>query len=151
MRVSEPDLTAAYNIGDTKKLQLLLGITDTELIEYQTRINKLKESLLNNYPELKKEYLRQISCKTCITINITEIYKKVTARGFFKIINGEPLNVVSPDKINYLLSENDCSWIPYSACLIVCTSTGPILYWPCAYVCMCSFCTNIPGCNNLTD
>ena len=31
----------------------------------------------------------------------------------------------------------------YTMCLMVCTGSGPILYWPCAYLCLCQFCPDI--------
>lgn len=41
--------------------------------------------------------------------------------------------------------EGPCKWIRFSACLLSCTLGGPVLYWPCAYLCVCTFCPDAPG------
>lgn len=35
------------------------------------------------------------------------------------------------------------NYFHYTLCLMVCTGSGPILYWPCAYLCLCQFCPSI--------
>ena len=151
-KISQADLAKAYQNQDTKTIQRLLGINKNELEIYQERIKQLRESLLKKYPELKEEYLKQLNCKSCKETDIKAVYKKITSTGFFNIINGEPTSIMTPPtpNTNSIIKENGdgtCNWIPYTACLVVCTSTGPLFYWPCAYVCMCSFCTSIPGCD----
>ena len=39
----------------------------------------------------------------------------------------------------------DCKWLQYTAALAVCTTAGPVIYWPCAYLAYCSFCTGNAG------
>lgn len=151
-KISKVNLAKAFQNHDTNALQRLLGINNHELEIYQERIKRLRESLLKKYPDLKEEYLKQLNCKSCKETDINTVYKKITSTGFFKVINGEPISIMTPSTLNTnsIIKENGdgtCSWIPYTACLVVCTSTGPIFYWPCAYVCMCSFCTSIPGCD----
>lgn len=40
-------------------------------------------------------------------------------------------------------SSNDIScdnYFDYALCLIVCAATGPVVYWICAYLCLCQYC-----------
>lgn len=34
-----------------------------------------------------------------------------------------------------------CNWLPYLSSLALCTEFGPVLYWPCAFLAMCQYCT----------
>ena len=31
----------------------------------------------------------------------------------------------------------------YMLCLLVCTASGPLIYWPCAFLCLCQYCPDI--------
>ncbi len=48
--------------------------------------------------------------------------------------------VFQPDNSLQTQKKLRCRWLPYTMHLIGCTSLGPILYWPCAYVAICAWC-----------
>jgi hypothetical protein len=166
-KVSKQQLNDAYVSKDIKKLQSLMGITDSEVNYFQMRLKTISDSLMIKYPQLKSEVENFKKCKTCQSINIWSIYNEITAKNFFITSNGKHYSIVtlaqlklSVNTVNGVTTFEDappgdggdvnptnCAWAPYIACVAVCTASGPILYWPCCYVCVCSFCTNVPGCN----
>jgi len=44
------------------------------------------------------------------------------------------------DLKSYQKDDVDCNWGQFSMSLILCTKTGPVLYWGCAYLALCGHC-----------
>lgn len=92
--------------------------------EFMLRPNDATAALLNKFPDIA-ELPTDGACSP------TE--QKI--EGFFA--NFERIHAQgTSSEVNAV----DCEWIGCTACLLVCTSAGPILYWVCAYVCLSSFC-----------
>lgn len=92
--------------------------------EFMLRLNDATAALLNKFPDIA-ELSTDSACSP------TE--QKI--EGFFA--NFERIHAQgTSSEVNAV----DCEWIAYTACLLVCTSSGPVLYWVCAYLCLSSFC-----------
>jgi hypothetical protein len=64
------------------------------------------------------------------------------------IAEGKLVVPTTDDASAQLLEEEEdgpCKWIKFTACLLACSGTGPVLYWPCAYLCVCSYCPGAAG------
>ncbi len=119
--IPKDKLWAAYQQKDTGQLALLLGLTPEDLKILNYRLQTARTALLKKYPEVRQAYYEMLS---------NDAYTHKINREF-------PL-----DKIvqNPKLAEPDCDWVKYTAALLVCTTAGPVIYWPCAYLALCSFC-----------
>ena len=153
-KIPTEDLREAYLNDDIDKIKSLMGFTEAELIDIESRLNKSRITLLKKYPKLV-DYYSSIdnSCSICTAKN-----KKDKINQFFDNYNSyidfgksrKEMNKTSVGSIRLMSSnvegnEGDCQWGQYTACLLVCTTAGPVLYWPCAFICYCSFCEDSTG------
>ncbi len=123
-------LHQAYLDKDTTLIKKLIGFSESEYNEMRHQLNNLRNSLLNDYPNELKEVSTE--CSNC-TIDESDINQ------FFN--NFDSFVNFSRDNNNGNNDNNGCdSYIQYTMCLIACTTTGPVIYWPCAYLCYCSYC-----------
>jgi hypothetical protein len=137
--VSITELRAAYQNRDEKQFRKLMEFTNADIKSLQRRISKSRTAILDRYPEI--ENLMSESDRYVNSYNPLTGNRKT----------GEFADHLSSYSSNYLESELvleyeeggdvTCRWAPYIAGLAVCTTLGPILYWPCAYVALCSFCS----------
>lgn len=119
------------------------------LIRYKA-INNFISSTINNiassYPDLL-DYGRNTICVECEEESpyekiqsMIDYYKKhPNATYDLSCI----LNNVQSGQSFGTQNTGCTNYFNYTLCLLVCTASGPILYWPCAYLCLCQFCPNI--------
>lgn len=136
-KIPANELRSAYENNDTIKIQQLLGLTDRDIKLLNLRLAVLRERLLLLNLEMQKilDNLKSGHCSNCKLNAFFSNYDKFIAisvkkQNPSKLKSGEL--EVQPD---------DCQWMQYTACLILCSAGGPILYWPCAYLCICGYCT----------
>lgn len=115
------ELKQAYKESNQEKIIGMIGYTNEKVYDISERLNYIRSELLVKYPELQN-YLN--------TTNINQPDIDNFFDKYFHLDNS--LQIKKPLK---------CKWLPYTATLIVCTSVGPILYWPCAYAAICAWCT----------
>jgi len=124
--ISILDLKEAYLSNDTELLKTLFGYSEIEIELMDERIQYLGEKLKTKYPAL----FGNIS-DDCLGCNDNEKIEE-----FFD--NYDPLTSFTT---NMAKEEPACADpISYVLCLIVCTTTGPFIYWPCAYLCYRTLC-----------
>ncbi|MDP4281764.1 MAG: hypothetical protein Q8867_06390 [Bacteroidota bacterium] len=121
-------------------LEILSGISIDSANVWTDEANTLLKSLANKYGISQHDTgEEQCSCNT-----IDKITKFNIILSKFRA-NNDTTNI---DNVTAILRNidgkvpphDDCYYLPYIACLTVCTSTGPVLYWVCAYGCFCSYC-----------
>ena len=91
---------------------------------FMLRLNKATTTLMDRYPALADSGDSEADC--------SPTPQKIDA--FFA--NFESIHSTGAT------AQTDCKWIQYTACLAACTTTGPIIYFACAYLCFCTFCDN---------
>ncbi|MEO5948611.1 MAG: hypothetical protein ABIP79_17480 [Chitinophagaceae bacterium] len=140
--ISKKIITKAIQTQDFSEIKKSIGMSDDEFNMYSNRLLDLKEEILQKYPNVKNEYNQNKECKSC------NVEKSVTYLS--KIVDNSSLNqdiitqvslssntIDLPENLS-IIDENGgcCCWAKYTACLLVCTSTGPWLYWLCAGLCL---------------
>lgn len=91
---------------------------------FMLRLNEATTALMDRYPALAEGADSGADCSP--TAQKIDVFF-----ASFESINGTGAT-----------AQTDCEWIQYVACLAVCTSGGPVIYFPCAYLCWCAFCDN---------
>mgnify|MGYP005852078237 CR=1 FL=1 len=112
------NLRLAYLNSDENLIISYLGFTSAQIDSIGERLNTIRIELLNKYPTLNS-YLTS----ECVSCNIDSFFSHYY------------------DYTSIYTEALDCRWGPYIASLLLCTTLGPVLYWPCAYVAMCSWCS----------
>ncbi len=93
--------------------------------EFMLRLSSATKGLMDRFPDISGSSSIDGACSQPTEQKI---------EGFFA--NFEQIHSQEIFSIAY----QDCQAVQFTACLLVCTTTGPIIYWPCAYLCSCSFC-----------
>lgn len=112
------ELKLAYLNSDEQRIISYMGYTSNQIDSIGERLNTISQELLTKYPALSSYITSE--CNSCNVESFFSYYYEYTN------ISTEAL---------------ECRWAPYIASLVLCTTLGPILYWPCAYVAMCSWCS----------
>ncbi|AFH49724.1 Hypothetical protein IALB_2019 [Ignavibacterium album JCM 16511] len=112
------ELKSAYLRSDEQSIISYMNYTPSQIDSIGERLNEIRIELNNKYPAINS-YLTS----ECVNCNIDSLFTHYY------------------DYTNISTEALECRWGPYIASLIVCTTLGPILYWPCAYVAMCSWCS----------
>lgn len=133
--VSGQDLQQVFYSNDPAEITQLLGFTQAEVNYLNNKLIQHSNALLARYSELQT--YTQTHNANCSDYSCFE--------------NNEHANALFTNLDTYLslstengLGKNQaavaCEWLPFIGALILCAQTGPILYWICAYVSLCSFC-----------
>ncbi|MBU1013947.1 MAG: hypothetical protein KKG99_13175 [Bacteroidetes bacterium] len=127
-KVSIPELKNAYLSNNIGKIKSLIGFNDEELNLMDQRIKQLGYDLKSKYPEL----LIDSSVANCLGCNIDK--EKISY--FFD--NFEILTNYNSTKSS--LDDGCADYTSFTICLIVCTTSGPVIYWLCSYLCYRTYC-----------
>ncbi|MCL6495094.1 MAG: hypothetical protein K6T54_09995 [Ignavibacterium sp.] len=111
------ELRLAYMNSDEQLIISYMGYSSIQIDSIEEKLNNIRTELVNKYPILKS-----YSTSECPKCNIDSFFAHYY------------------DYTNIPIEALECRWGPYIASLVVCTTLGPVLYWPCAYVAMCSWC-----------
>lgn len=128
--VSPELLRDVFIAGDEKQFRQLLGINDSEYAHWQRRLSEASVSFLEKFPD----YEGSIS-PDCDYDYFFQNYDRFLSRyqrsgdGVGRIAEGGGYD-----------SGVDCDYYEYMGALVACATTGPWLYWVCAYFAMCEFC-----------
>ena len=140
--VSGTEMADIVERNDTKGFAEILGCTDEEMADLGRRIEYLGDVIREKYPELQEMAgIQPEECPKCEFRTITEkwdndIETRKEADEFYT--DGEENQIPLPDPSQKGVT---CQWVQYSAALILCTTAGPVLYWACAYIAVCTFCS----------
>lgn len=141
---------------------LLLNSNETDFCK-QIGISKTQYNSINNYvksvfnnirlhcPELMSSDTLDALCPYCNYDNPSQKIQSIIehfkdnpnlSSDLREIIYYSPL---APGNNNHqsqgMHADGGChNVVNYTLCLLVCTSTGPVLYWICAYLCLCQYC-----------
>ncbi len=115
-------LDQAYKDGDEEKISTLMGFSSTEIANYTLRLGIARTNLLRRYPEFAAEVERH-------SVSFDPVVKSA---AFFANYESNLEQVAS--------KRGPCKWFQFTACLMVATTAGPVLYWPAAFLCWCAFC-----------
>lgn len=125
------ELKKAYLSKDENRILNVLQYSKKDFEELTNNLLILENKVLSKHPEIKSLTSKNMvqPCSSCYD-------------DFFK--NDKYVNVIRITNIHKELSLKKpltCKWGPYLASLVVCGTLGPVFYWPCAYVAVCSFCS----------
>lgn len=119
--VNLDSLKSAYLSNDEDRIMELLDITQEEVDEIEAELNTLRSSIINKNPSFFTGY----------TDYCTDCHTQSNINKFFN-------NYSSLTSVDTIEARNP-NWPAYVACLVVCTTSGPFIYWPCAYLCYDSY------------
>lgn len=128
---------AAYRNGNTAEMEALFGLTSGESTALTHRLENIQRRLYNRYPVLQS--ITRGETTTGQTCNA-----EAAARALTRGTGGREAGIQSTE-VTEPLDGGGCKWLQYTAALAVCTTAGPVIYWPCAYLAYCSFCTDSAG------
>lgn len=123
-------------------------MSDDEYRNLTKQLGEIKKIISNKYPEIQEKIASNANCQSCDlnkevslinplpTINTKTGEEVITVSSMNKLYSHEKQYIAN--EIN--VTEDGCRWVEYTACLVVCTALGPILYWPCAYLCWDTYC-----------
>jgi hypothetical protein len=135
-RGATPEMVrAAYRNGNTAEIEALFGFTSGESTALTQRLENIQRRLYQKYPVLQSIGGGEVTTPQSCNV---EAAARALARG----TGGGEIGLQSTE-----IEEpaGDCKWLQYTAALAVCTTAGPVIYWPCAYLAYCSFCTGNAG------
>lgn len=121
---------AAYRGGDARAASELLGFSEEETAALNRRLTRARDELYRKHPLLRAVAVGEVRPGEACG---AEHAARALAAGASGPPDGAVLMETSSDR---------CKWLQYTAALAVCTTVGPVLYWPCAYLAYCSFCTD---------
>lgn len=138
--VSGAEMAEIVEQNDEKYFASILGYTEEEIVNLGRRIVCLGEKIMNKYPELQDMAGERVTpCTECAFKDIAEKWDNLLVTNKESIILGDGENGVPlPDPSGKGVT---CQWLSYTATLAGCTVLGPVLYFACAAVAMCQFCT----------
>ena len=129
--VSISALKAAYQARDEQQIIALLGYSSAEFKDLSYRLENTRKAIFNKYPEIV-QMVKEKPESSCGYSNISSSCGTDRFFDRFNLIEQNRLEGEGP---------TTCRWGPYVAALALCRLGGPVWYWPCAYVALCSFCT----------
>lgn len=103
-------------------------------------MDELRTEIFLAFPEVEKLAVGYAgsSCGFAVAEAQCDVEKALDLAGGAVLALDEILGFMSAPQGSG--SPTSCQWGPFIASLILCTTLGPVLYWPCAYIGMCSFC-----------
>lgn len=119
--VRPDELISAYQAGDEERIIDLLGYSHREISDFRDRLNSARNAVMDRYPQIERM--------------IQESPPPTYGAYDFSFI--ENLMETGPN----VMDHPNCRVVPYVAALAVCSLAGPVLYWACAFVALCSFCS----------
>lgn len=120
-------LRDAYDDMDTVRILTILRYSQAEYDSISTLLVSTATQVMSDHPEILP-LSENGYCEPC------------QGGGIFDVYVAAPPTPVSYSSLKDEQKDTDCAWVGYTACLIACSATTPIIYWACAYVCVCSFC-----------
>jgi len=125
--VSPVALKTAYEMGDEEKVRRMIGYSQAEIMIVNYRLDRARRAILEKFPEIAQLVKEQWSTSCALNPSLY----RCSAEKFFDRLSEE-----------LIIEEGEvtCDWGPYVAALAACTLAGPLWYWVCAYVALCSFC-----------
>jgi len=140
--VSGAEISDIVERNDTQKFASILGYTDEEMTDMGKRIAYLGKVIQDKYPELHDMAGSQREeCPGCNFKAVAEKWDYILENrkeADVFVADGDENQVPLPDPSQRGVA---CQWLPYTASLALCTAAGPVLYWACAVVAMCAFCS----------
>ena len=128
---------AAYQNGNTAEVEALFGLTSGESTALSHRLENIQRRLYHRYPVLQSITRGEITTgQSCSAEAAARALARATAAGE---TGTQSTEVTEP------VDDGGCRWLQYTAALAVCTTAGPLIYWPCAYLAYCTFCTGNAG------
>ncbi len=140
--VSGKEIVDIVEHNDSRRFAEITGYTVEELDDIGRKVHFLGKVIQEKYPDLQSRVgKRPDGCIECDFRNIAEKWDNALATHkqadvFYR--DGDENQIPLPDPSNKGVS---CQWLPYTASLALCTAAGPVLYWACAAVAVCAFCT----------
>jgi hypothetical protein len=131
---------AASQNKDETQFRRLLGFTNSEFKYLKIRLNESRLAILDRYSEM--ENLVADDNKDSFRYNPLTGSRKTGQ--FVDKLTSYSNNYLEMEELELEYeagSEVRCRWAPYIAGLVGCAATGPVWYWPCAFVVVCSFCS----------
>lgn len=129
------DLKTAYLLTDQKKIAELLNLSEEELAATQNQLKIIVDRMIKKVP-LLTDVIKEKSKQKCSKCDVEKFFN-----NFYSYTKGVSLVPVK-NSLKSVQAEagTNCQWVQYGACLALCSLGGPIWYWPCAYLCLCSYC-----------
>lgn len=125
----------AYREGNVTRAASLLGMGAVDTDEMARRLTRARTALYRKHPVI--EEMVAGSVVTGAACPAEEAARAVA-------IDASPGRAGS----RFVEVDNDelgCKWLQYTVALALCSTAGPVIYWPCAYLAYCSLCTDDLG------
>ena len=128
--VTKSLLENAIKTHDYAQIKKQAGMSDQEYNQYSDKLVSLKKQILIKYPQVYDVMKIRKECKSCDIVKSSLFLTSLVGD------NSSAKDLISYDsfldKTNSqeasLAAGAECQWVQYTACLLICTSTGPILY-----------------------
>jgi len=133
-------LVEAVSAHDSARAATILGFTEAEANALNARMDQLRVQIFLAFPDVEKMAVGYAgsSCGFSVADSHCDVRAAVdNAAAAVSAMDNLLAFMNMPQGSNRPVS---CHWGPYTASLVLCTTLGPVLYWPCAYVALCSFC-----------
>ncbi len=139
--LSGTEMAEIVERNDEEKFALILGYTEEEMMNLGSKIVYLGEKIRNKYPKLQDVAGdRATPCPTCVFKDIAEKWDNLLVTNKESIILGDGENGIPV--VDLAQKGVKCQWVSYTASLLGCTVFGATpLYFACAVVALCQFCT----------
>jgi hypothetical protein len=124
--VTIEEVSRAYENRDESAIADLLGYSEADIQALSERLNDLRESIYAEFPEIEQLAEAQAQNGSCDPAVFAQLFGNDA---------GDQIYLAAPPP------GTTCAWVPYTAALVVCTALGPVLYWACATVALCTFCS----------
>jgi hypothetical protein len=124
--------------ANPRALSGVFGLTPSEERDLNTRLTTARAALLARFPTAslvaEGKVIVPASCQP------SRIDSRLERSGAEDGTLANEHGPIEGDPFDDPEFESDCRWLLYVASLALCTTTGPVLYWACAFVAWCSFC-----------
>ncbi len=141
------ELREAYRKGDEKEIIKLMGFTEDEMSGLAVRLKHARNNLIEVFPEIRLAIENESECINCEDDRAEKVDKFFSKFDYYTKrgdTRPSPFPLPTAGEVT-TQAETGCQYLQYTICLGLCTLAGPIIYWPCAYLCYCTYCSDDLG------
>jgi len=117
----------AFEEGNNKAVLNAIGYSEKDIASLEQRMESNSLVLFRSFPELAY-FLPNSTVAAPLSGEQIVAMASIMTDGDRSISNGSNGGV-------------NCAWVPYTASLGLCTAAGPVMYFACAAVALCAWCS----------
>ena len=141
------ELRQAVEMYDPDAVAVALGLSCEEWRWLTARMESLRREIFLEFPELREIAQSQLSasCVMTATCGGEQAFPAipVVASAMEDVLRtfNDPAGDTPNRGGDVTIAPTNCKWGQYTAALLLCTQTGPVFYWACAYLAYCALCS----------